>query len=78
MYIENVHKKRDSILLFNKMNNIFRKIIDCFQENIVVTVLANLAPLLFQKCARACFSYALPNRCQIASDSCKNNAREFI
>ena len=61
-----------------RVNNIFRKIIDCFQENIVVTVLANLAPLYFQKCARACFSYALSNRCQIARDSCKNNAGEFV
>ena len=43
-----------------------------------MTVLANLAPLFFQKCARACFSYALSNRCQIARDSCKNNAGEFI
>ena len=32
-----------------------------FLENIVVTVLANLAPLFFQKCACACFSYALSN-----------------
>ena len=44
-----------------------------FQENIVVTGLANLVPLFFQKCASALiyFTRSLIDRCQIVTDTCK-------
>ena len=43
-----------------RVKNTFRKIIDCFEENIVVTVLAKLAPLFFKSVlALFCFLSAL-------------------
>ena len=51
-----------------------------FEENIVVTVLAKLVPLVF-KCSYAFFFFlarSLIDRCQIVTDTCKNNVSKFV
>ena len=50
-----------------------------FEENIVVTVLAKLVPLFF-KCSYAFFllTRSLIDRCQIVTDTCKNNVTKFV
>ena len=50
-----------------------------FEENIVVTVLAKLVPLFF-KCSWACFflTRSLIDRCQIVTDTCKNDVSKFV
>ena len=50
-----------------------------FEENIVVTVLAKLVPLFFRKCTCAFFlTRSLIDRCQIVTDTCKNNVSNFF
>ena len=55
------------------------RIIECFWRNIVVTVLAKLVPLFF-KCSYALFflTCSLIERCQIVTDTCKNNVSKFV
>ena len=50
-----------------------------FEENIVVTVLAKLVLLVF-KCSYAFFflAHSLIDRCQIVTDTCKNNVSKFV
>ena len=50
-----------------------------FEENIVVTVLAKLVLLVF-KCSFAFLFLArsLIDRCQIVTDTCKNNVSKFV
>ena len=50
-----------------------------FEENIVVTVLAKLVLLVF-KCSFAFLFLArsLIERCQIVTDTCKNNVSKFV
>ena len=50
-----------------------------FEENIVVKVLAKLVPLFF-KCSYAFFflTRSLIDRCQIVTDTCKNNVSKFV
>ena len=55
-----------------RVNNTFRKIIDYFEEKIVVIVLANLVSLFFKN-LHALFSFltrSLIDRCQIVTDTC--------
>ena len=62
------------------MNNTFRKIIDCFIENIVLTVLAKLVPLFFHK-GTGPFLFltrSLIDRCQVVTDTCKNNVSKLV
>ena len=63
-----------------RVNNTFRKIIDYFEEKIVVIVLANLVSLFFKN-LHALFSFltrSLIDRCQIVTDTCKNNVSKFV
>ena len=61
---------------------IFRQIVDCtvFQENTVVTVLTNLVPLFFSKVSMRFFflTRSLIDRCQIVTDTYKNNVSKFV
>ena len=55
-----------------RVNNTFRKIIDYFEEKVVVIVLANLVSLFFKN-LHALFSSltrSLNDRCQIVTDIC--------
>ena len=51
-----------------------------FEENIVVTVLAKLVPLFFQKCTCAFLfrTRSLTDRSQIVTDTCKNYVSNFV
>ena len=50
-----------------------------FEENIVVTVLAKLVPLFFKcSCAFSFLTRSLIDRCQIVTDTCKNNVSKFV
>ena len=50
-----------------------------FEENIVVTVLAKLVPLIFQQCTCAFFFLTHQiDRCQIERDTCKYNVSKFV
>ena len=50
-----------------------------FEENIVVTVLAKLVPLFFKcSCAFSFLTRSLIDRCQIVTDSCKNNVSKSV
>ena len=53
--------------------------LNVFEENIVVTVFAELVPLIF-KCSYALFflTCSLIDRCQIVTDTCKNNVSKFV
>ena len=50
------------------------------EENIVATVLAKLVPLFFFKSVLAFFflTRSLIQRCQIVTDTCKNNFSKFF
>ena len=51
-----------------------------FEENIVVTVLAKLVPLIFQQCTCAFLFFPMRqiDRCQIERDTCKYNVSKFV
>ena len=51
-----------------------------FEENIVVTVLAKLVSLFFKSVHALFFSltHSLIDRCQIVTDTCKNNVTKFV
>ena len=50
-----------------------------FEENIVLTVLAKLILLFFQKCACAFLLIcSLIDRCQTVTDTGKNNVSKFV
>ena len=50
------------------------------EKDSVVTVLAKLVPLFFQKCTCAFFFLKRSpiDRCQIVTDTCKNNVSKFV
>ena len=50
-----------------------------FEENIVVIVLAKLVPLFFQ-CSYpfVLLTRSLIDRCQIVTNTCKNNVSKFV
>ena len=51
----------------------------CFEENIAAAVLAKLVSLFF-KCACAFFflTRSLIDRCQMVTDTCKDNVSNFL
>ena len=50
-----------------------------FEEKNVVTVLAKLVPLFFKSsCFFFFFTRSLIDRCQIVTDTCKNNVSKFV
>ena len=55
-----------------------------FEENIVVTVLAKLVPVFFKSSYAFFFlcifflMHSLIDRCQIVTDTCKNNVSKFV
>ena len=49
-----------------------------FEENIVLTVLAKLVPLFFKSSYAFFLTCSLIDRCQIVTDTCKNNVSKFV
>ena len=53
--------------------------LNVFEEGIVVTVLSKLVSLFFKySCAFFFLTHSLIDRCQIVTDTCKNNVTKFV